>query len=404
MECECNAVVEISNETLPYVIRTCDKCGRRMKVRETAADGRGIVIKKGDQFIIPAELLTLSAHPLKGAGRFYRYGLSWFSHEIFADGILTSNAESIGKFIEGQCEKLDGFLKASERLKGIDFDGDPRLCSEKLFEMASQDKHSAEWYALVAVGLYSNLAKGELSLNDAIWATAVAERYRSLWIFKQNFEEAVWMAQSAKTLTETFSLWRANQENSDEEFWQRTLTESSYVLSLLFSSPVTFIKGKAYVGGQQIDGKNARIVDFLFSGGAGDEAILIEIKTPTTRLLQNKTYRPSVCAPTKDLSGSLIQIADYRDSITRGYHDIIRDRQISLSAFNPRAIVIIGNYSAELTDGVKRRSFELFRGSLSNVEIVTFDELFRKVEHLARLFNLAFDPNKKDASTGSSKS
>lgn len=396
MECECSAVVEISDETRPYVIRTCEKCGRKMKLRETTK-GRGIEIIKGDQFVIPAQFLTFSANPLKGRGRLYRHGLSWFSHEIFADQILSSNAEGIKTYVEGQSAKLDEFLKASERLKGIDFEGDAGLSSARLFEVAGQDKHSAEWYALVAAGLYASLATGELTVNDAIWATAIAERYRALWIFKQNFEEAVWMAQSARTLTETFSLWRANQGNGDEEFWQRTLTESSYVLSLLFSSPVTFIQGKAYVGGQQIDGKNARIVDFLFSGGAGDEAILIEIKTPTTRLLQNSKYRPSVYAPTKDLSGSLVQIADYRDSIIRSYRDTIDERRINLSAFNPRAVVIVGNYSAELIDDVRRRSFELFRGNLSNVEVVTFDELFRKVEHLAKLFNLAFNVDDKPA-------
>src|SRR5687768_16295988 len=152
---------------------------------------------------------------------------------------------------------------------------------------------------LVATSLYSTVINGlaDLSPIDAIWATAVAERYRSLWIFKQNFEEAVWMAQSAKTLIETLSVWQTNRTNDDEEFWQARLQEWSYVLSQLFSSPVTFIKGKAYVGGQQVDGRSARFVDFLFSGGAGDEAILIEIKTPKTPLLQKSKYRSSIHAP-----------------------------------------------------------------------------------------------------------
>jgi hypothetical protein len=47
----------------------------------------------------------------------------------------------------------------------------------------------------------------------------------------------------------------------------------------------------------------------------------------------------------------------------------------------------VGNYS-ELDTEEKRRSFELYRSSLSNIDIVTFDELFRKMEYLAKLFNL----------------
>jgi len=35
-----------------------------------------------------------------------------------------------------------------------------------------------------------------------------------------------------------------------------------------------------------------------------------------------------------------------------------------------------------------RKSFELYRTSLRDVEIVTYDELFKKADTLATLFNL----------------
>ena len=41
-----------------------------------------------------------------------------------------------------------------------------------------------------------------------------------------------------------------------------------------------------------------------------------------------------------------------------------------------------------LKTSVKRKSFELYRTNLRNIEIVTYDELFRKMETLATLFNL----------------
>jgi hypothetical protein len=59
-----------------------------------------------------------------------------------------------------------------------------------------------------------------------------------------------------------------------------------------------------------------------------------------------------------------------------------------LTAFNSKRVVLIGNYERELTDPKKRASFELFRGSLNGVEIVTFDEFFREAENLDKLFNL----------------
>ena len=73
-------------------------------------------------------------------------------------------------------------------------------------------------------------------------------------------------------------------------------------------------------------------------------------------------------------------MADF-DSTTRGVeHDLAR--------LSPRCALLIGNGEEELTSGERRRAFELFRSSQRDVEIVTYDELFKKVELLAELFHL----------------
>jgi hypothetical protein len=51
--------------------------------------------------------------------------------------------------------------------------------------------------------------------------------------------------------------------------------------------------------------------------------------------------------------------------------------------------VVAGNGGAELSSDEKRHAFEQFRANSKDVEIVTYDELFRKLEVLASLFNLA---------------
>jgi hypothetical protein len=181
------------------------------------------------------------------------------------------------------------------------------------------------------------------------------------------------MGHSAKRLVELLHLWDANKTNDDEEFWQIQFQSHPFAFTQLFSVPVTLIEGKAYVGGQGIDRSDARFVDFLFSGGSASEAILIEIKCPVTRLLRRGAYRENVYAPSPDLTGSVVQVADYRGSLNRELDSLNRGGKYNLAAFNPKAVVIIGN-SSELDDEKKRRSFELFRSSLSNVEIVTFDE------------------------------
>ena len=130
----------------------------------------------------------------------------------------------------------------------------------------------------------------------------------------------------------------------DEEFWQIKLLEAPYVLlpNLLRSR-----QDKAYVGGQQIDGKSARFVDLLFSGDGSGEAILIEIKTPVTQLLNKTKYRTNVHAPTSDISGAVVQAADYRANIISGLQAINSNQTVKLTAFNPRVIIIVGN-TAEL--------------------------------------------------------
>ena len=89
------------------------------------------------------------------------------------------------------------------------------------------------------------------------------------------------------------NIWKQNQDNSDEDFWQRTLSDNSFVLSQMFANPVIIIKGKAYVGGKSITNTGGSIVDFLAKNDITNDAVLIEIKTPTTKLLGNK-YRDGV--------------------------------------------------------------------------------------------------------------
>lgn len=51
-------------------------------------------------------------------------------------------------------------------------------------------------------------------------------------------------------------------------------------------------------------------------------------------------------------------------------------------------MVIVGNGALELDSQLKRDAFEMFRSNSKDVEIVTYDELFRKLEVLASLFHL----------------
>jgi hypothetical protein len=392
MACKtCERIEDVTEADGPFVIRNCSDCGRPMKVREHGKHGIGLQIREGDQPVIPAAWLKVAANPLKGVGHLSKSGLDWFAGLVFGSGLETRRNDFLTALAE-QNDEHGELLKQSPLLAGLDLE-DPKL-SDTVFNTLSAHKETPEWWLYLSCG-FRVTAKDAIEKQDAplaAWAMACAERFRSLYIFKEYFEEVVWMGHSARRLTELIHLWDANKANSDEGFWQIQFQEHSFAFTQLFSVPVTFIEDKAYVGGQGIDRNDARYVDFLFSGGSASEAILIEIKTPVAPLIEKKPYRPNVHAPSRELTGSVVQIADYRRSLILDLDSIVRNKRYDLSAFNPKAVVIIGN-SSELDDEKKKRSFELFRSRLSDVEIVTFDELFLKIERLASLFNLVRKSN-----------
>ena len=113
---------------------------------------------------------------------------------------------------------------------------------------------------------------------------------------------------------------------------------------------------------------------------------MVEIKTPATSLLGSKyrgTYRPS-----SELSGAVMQALDYRRTLSKNLASVLAETNHKLNAFSPKCVVIAGNGSVELSSEAKRAAFEMFRANSRDVEIVTYDELFRKLEVLASLFRL----------------
>jgi hypothetical protein len=188
-------------------------------------------------------------------------------------------------------------------------------------------------------------------------------------------------AVGVQTLKSSLAIWENNRSNSDEEFWQRTLTENSFVLEYVFSWPCTIVKGKAYVGGKNILNKGGKIVDFLVKNRITENAALIEIKTPETPLAGSE-YRQGLINVSEDLTGSVLQVLNYKHSLGQHYHSLAHGQRDLFAVFDPKAVVLIGNARAGLKDSAEKKSFELFRNQMSNVSIITFDELFDKTSQL----------------------
>lgn len=183
------------------------------------------------------------------------------------------------------------------------------------------------------------------------------------------------------TLKSGCSVCVENVDNSDEEFWQQTFSQYSFILSQVFSYPIVIVNDKAYVGGKSIEDTGGTIVDFLAKNEISNNAILIEIKTPKSKLLGSK-YR-GVYSISSDLSGGVVQVSNYKHNLVSEYNAIARG--FDFEAFDPECLLITGNYKEELDNPEKQKSFQLFRSNLKGVQIITFDELFAKVGIMVEL-------------------
>lgn len=385
MSCDlCKDIVE--REDIPHLVRVCKGCGREMHLAERGAHGRGIKIEKGDKVVVPLSWLQISPNPLKSVGTFSRSGLQWFAEQLYVKGLPAKETEfdSELKSVE---EYADEILEASPLLSGLDINNPDH--AETIFSIVQDNRDTSAWWATLTELFLSVLqdALAERNYNRALWALACAERCRAMLVFKEHLEEVVWMGHSAKRLIDILVTWNDNRQNNDEQFWQLTFNENNYVLSQVFAVPVVFVQERAYVGGMKMNRADARFVDYIFSAESSQEAILIEIKTPATRLLGSE-YRKGIYGPSKELSGAIVQVLSYRAELVKDLRTTIDENNYKLTAFRPKCVIILGNAEKELTDKRMRHSFEFFRSSLRDVEIVTYDELFRKVEVLARLFNL----------------
>ena len=238
-------------------------------------------------------------------------------------------------------------------------------------------------------------AKGQIGIEAVTRLLNWAVQVDSLGEVLGNLEAADPKAlQKINTLVSITSLTEAVKKSksmlleSDEEKWQTFLTSNTFFLEQLFSVPVILVKGKAYVGGKSISNKGGNVADFLLKNSLTHQAALVEIKTPTAALLKGK-YRGGIHNVSDDLTGAVLQVLNYKESLTREFDSIAREYSGTLDACDPPCFVLIGNAKRELTDHSKKKSFELFRRQSSHVQIITYDELIQKTERMIEVLGPA---------------
>jgi hypothetical protein len=368
---------------VPHVARQCERCGQLTHLVEPGEHGQGIQIRAGDRFTIPASWLTISLDQAQSRGILARAGLPWFVKTLYFSGLSTDMA-CLEPLMEQYENQADGVLKRNSLLGELDIE--KQEDADAIITILQAHKDSPEWWSIIT-GFAISAMKDAIASGDArmaAWAGVLCANARAMLIFHEALEETVWRGYSLQGLRRLLQTWEANRLNSDEEFWQKLMADHAVILSQVFSYPVVILKDKAFVGGKGIENSGGNVADFLLANELSENAVLVELKTPAAKLL-GRRYRDGVYAISTELGGAISQALNYKDSMLKDYHSLKSGSAAAFDAIDPQCLVIVGDTAAELTDQARKRSFELFRRALKDVQVVTYDELFKKVEVLANL-------------------
>lgn len=182
-----------------------------------------------------------------------------------------------------------------------------------------------------------------------------------------------------------------------EDLWQKFFDKNNWVfgygLNYIFVSNFEQRKLEQVVQGSDILHRGKRTDALMKTRGAISSLCLVEIKTHETDLLESSSYRAGCWAPSRELVGAVAQLQGTVASASKNLSDRIMPANDAgepsgeeVFNYKPKAFVVIGSLIQFVTDnGVnkeKLRSFELYRSSISDVDVITFDELYERSRYI----------------------
>ncbi len=197
----------------------------------------------------------------------------------------------------------------------------------------------------------------------------------------------IWDRMNLKRINYALDFWEEHKKSSKEiQDWQPFFKENFWVISQIFSSSVSFFDDEFYAWWLiQWKTKWWKWVDFVWKNEGADNISLIEIKTPTSKLIDNKEYwnRVWIYAMHADLMWAISQVLDQKDKTIKEYSNNSWEKNYKV--FNPKTILIIGSLENEKMNLKQKGCFELFRNSQKDIDIITYNELFDKIKSLKDL-------------------
>lgn len=280
------------------------------------------------------------------------------------------------------CSELKRFFDSLEEVYAIGNAG--VLLGTKVLVVAEQDKIievPAERKQFIKKLLEKDLGK-------EIWEEIIAANPD----LATKFSQAKIQADREKTLAEFES---SLIENKDENYWQSFFECNPWIFGYgLKYQFLHLLQQQPSYGGVKVSGKGNQKGDFLMHTTADNKfTVLVEIKTPESKLFSFKSsgeihrYRNGAILMNGEMVGAVSQIQvncnTWETEGSKRPEDIEDNVKEKIFTHNPKGILVIG-HTKQLEDFEKRKSFDLYRRSFYNPEIITFDELFERAKYIVR--------------------
>lgn len=175
------------------------------------------------------------------------------------------------------------------------------------------------------------------------------------------------------------------EKDLNESHWHRLFDANPFILNMAFGVPVIKVQSHASVGGRKISGGGDKISDFLVKNSLSNNAAIVEIKTPSAKLISTSSYRSEIYSPSTEISGAVNQILDQIHKFQKNIASLKEEtRNFDIETYHVSGVLVIGR---SLSNPDEQKSFDLFRGNSKNIHIVTFDELLEKLKQLKIFLN-----------------
>jgi hypothetical protein len=218
---------------------------------------------------------------------------------------------------------------------------------------------------------------------------ALAHRRKQVATFRKLLHDPVYF----KECRERFDL------NGDEAVWQLFFERNPWIFGLGLTGQLitSWDKDKLEqtVAGSSIAGPGKRVDAIMRTSGRIKSMVFVEIKMHDVDLVAKEAVRSGCWSPSTDVSDGVAQLqgTTYRavkqigERINTKYDDGTEDLSDPTYLFTPRSYLLIGSLDSMLGekgghDPAKNLSFEMYRSSISGLDIVTYDELLARAEAL----------------------